>query len=76
MNSKFLLIFSVVTAVSGSVAAQSDDNYQVPRTQYGQPDLQGVWNFSSNTPMQRPERYGTQEFLTQEEILEAVTRQH
>lgn len=75
MKIKNLLILSIVTAFSGIVSAQSDSDYQVPRTEYGQPDLQGVWNFSSNTPMQRPERYGTQEFLTQEQIEEAVARQ-
>jgi hypothetical protein len=38
-----------------------------PRTAWGQPDLQGVWDFRTITPMQRPERYGDQEFLTAEE---------
>ena len=55
--------------------AQAQTDYEVPRTEWGQPDLQGVWNFSSNTPMQRPTRYGTQEFLTAEQIEEAVERQ-
>lgn len=55
--------------------AQAQTDYEVPRTEWDQPDLQGVWNFSSNTPMQRPTRYGTQEFLTAEQIEEAVERQ-
>ena len=55
--------------------AQAQTDYEVPRTEWGQPDLQGVWNFSSNTPMQRPTSYGTQEFLTAEQIEEAVERQ-
>ena len=38
-----------------------------PRTAWGQPALQGVWDFRTITPMQRPERYGDQEFLTAEE---------
>ena len=75
MNLRFLLIFSLLTSFSGLAAAQSNSDYDVPRTEYGQPDLQGVWNFSSNTPMQRPERYGTQEFLTREQIEEAVTKE-
>ncbi|NQV70068.1 MAG: hypothetical protein HQ498_08590 [Pseudohongiella sp.] len=28
----------------------------------------GVWNFNSSTPLQRPERFGTQEFLTPAEV--------
>ncbi len=37
-------------------------------TAHGQPDLQGVWNFSSRTPLERPARYAGQEFLSEEEI--------
>ena len=51
--------------------AQSDENYVVPLTEWGQPDLQGVWNFNSETPMQRPEEFGDREFLTSEEIQQA-----
>ena len=43
-------------------------NYRAPRTQWGQADLQGVWNFSSNVPMQRPEHYGEREFMTVDEV--------
>jgi hypothetical protein len=45
---------------------QSDESYVVPLTEWGQPDLQGVWNFNSETPMQRPEEFGDREFLTSE----------
>lgn len=75
MKTKFLFVFSVLTFFCGVALAQSGADYEAPRTQYGHPDLQGVWNFSSNTPMQRPERYGEQEFLTQEQIQEAIARQ-
>jgi hypothetical protein len=70
-----LLIFSVLTAFSAVSLAQSSGDYEVPRTEYGQPDLQGVWNFSSNTPMQRPTQYGEQEFLTREQVQAAIARQ-
>lgn len=58
----------------GSSLAQAADNVDVPRTEWGHPDLQGVWNFSSDIPMQRPERYGTREFLTDEEVAELRAR--
>ena len=45
--------------------AQTD--YVLPRTEYGHPDLQGVWNFASHTPVQRAQRYRNREFLTAEE---------
>lgn len=72
---KKLIAFSLLSAFSSVLLAQSDSDYEVPRTQWGQPDLQGVWNFSSNIPMQRPEQYGTQEFLTREQIEAAIARQ-
>jgi hypothetical protein len=43
-------------------------DYEVPRTQWGLPDLQGVWNFSSNVPLQRPEQFGDRQFLTDDEM--------
>ncbi len=49
-----------------------------PRTPWGAPDLQGVWDFRTITPLQRPEELGDQEFLTAEEAAnleqEAVDR--
>lgn len=68
MKIKLLLTFLTLIAPLGVSFAQSGDDYVVPRTEWGQPDLQGVWNFNSSTPMQRPERFGTQEFLTSEEV--------
>ena len=38
-----------------------------PRTAWGAPDLQGVWDFRTITPLQRPQRYEDREFLTREE---------
>lgn len=75
MKIKLLLLFSILIAPITLSFAQSADNYVVPRTQWGQPDLQGVWNFNSSTPMQRPERFGTQEFLTPEEVEQDRIRQ-
>ena len=54
----FLLCSSVLPA----------EDYVVPRTEWDQPDLQGVWNFSSDIPLQRPSQYGEREYLTEEEI--------
>ncbi|MEX2132283.1 MAG: hypothetical protein WD772_12445, partial [Pseudohongiellaceae bacterium] len=67
----FTVIFASLAGISASLA---QDNYQAPRNEWGQADLQGVWNFSSNIPMQRPARYGDREFLTAEEIEEIDAR--
>ena len=60
-------------AATYSLALSAQD-YDVPRTEWDQADLQGVWNFSSNVPMQRPSRFGERQFLTEEEIAEAQAR--
>ncbi|MCW8195888.1 hypothetical protein F6455_13925 [Proteobacteria bacterium 005FR1] len=56
--------------ISGCASTATSDatSYQAPRTEFGHPDLRGVWNFSSNTPLQRPEKYGDRQFLTREEV--------
>jgi hypothetical protein len=38
-----------------------------PRTPWGVPDLQGVWDFRTITPLERPKAFGTRQFLTDEE---------
>ena len=68
MKSSLFLVFPVLAVISGVAVAQVDDDYTVPRTEYDQPDFQGVWNFSSNTPLQRPEELGDKEFFTAEEV--------
>ncbi|MCG8415354.1 MAG: hypothetical protein MI746_14140 [Pseudomonadales bacterium] len=50
---KFALAFCSLAFISISYA-QSAENYQVPRTEYNQPDLQGVWSARFNTPLERP----------------------
>jgi hypothetical protein len=46
----------------------------VPRTADGHPDLQGVWDFRTLTPLQRPEDRGDQAVLTAEEAAEIEAR--
>ncbi|MEO2195741.1 MAG: hypothetical protein ABGY72_06580, partial [bacterium] len=54
--------------VVGAVPSLAQD--EAPRTAWGQPDLQGVWDFRSITPMQRPEDLADKAFLTAEESAE------
>lgn len=75
MRTQLLLLLALLVASIGLSTAQSAEDYTMPRTEWGQPDLQGIWNFNSSTPMQRPERFGTQEFLTPEEVEQDRTRQ-
>ena len=81
MNHRCLAAVStviVVVAVTPLSAAAQSTNTTAPRTPWGAPDLQGVWDFRSITPMERPEELVGQEFLTEEEAAnleqEAVDR--
>ena len=68
MNPRFSSVILILTALTVSWPVMGDEDYAVPLTQWNQPDLQGVWNFSSNVPMQRPEELGERQFLTDEEV--------
>jgi hypothetical protein len=48
-------------------ATPAATTWTVPRTPDGQPDLQGVWDFRTITPLERPKDLGTKEFFTEEE---------
>lgn len=52
--------------IAGTSLAQ--DDYTAPRTEWDQPDLQGVWNFGSTIPLERPAFFGDKQYLTDEEI--------
>ena len=45
-----------------------DDGWTPPRTPWGVPDLTGIWDSKSTTPLQRPEEYADRAFLTDEEV--------
>ena len=57
-------------AVAGQTQSTPSDAMPPPQTAWGQPDLQGVWDFRTITPLERPENLGNQAFLTAEESAE------
>ena len=58
-----LAVMTVMSLAPAAAVAQSES----PRMPWGAPDLQGIWDFRTITPMERPEELGDQAFLTQEE---------
>ncbi len=59
-----------------AVAAPAAKNYRVPRTPWGDPDLQGKWPGIElvGVPMQRPANFGTRNVLTEEEYKDREKR--
>ena len=47
--------------------AVAAEPYSPPKTPYGLPDISGVWNFSAQTPLERPIEFGNREFLSEAE---------
>ena len=62
-----LVAVAALVALSGLVAAQ-----EPPRTEWGDANLQGVWDFRTITPLERPEELGDKDFLT---VAEAAERE-
>ena len=58
------VVLAVLILAHGVTLAQT---WTVPRTSYGQPDLQGVWDFATITPLERPEVFMGKETMTAEE---------
>jgi len=58
------VLFAAVTA---GAQANSAKPYTPPRTPDGQPDLQGIWNNATITPLERPAELAGKEFFTAEE---------
>src|SRR5438105_4127618 len=70
------VVFAVALLAPVPVAGQSGSSaktivgagtWTLPRTTDGQPDLQGIWDYRTITPLERPRSLGTKEFFTDEE---------
>ena len=61
---RYTTLAVVLLTVPALSMAQATD---APRTSWGQPDLQGIWDFRTITPLERPEVLGDRAFLTAEE---------
>lgn len=59
-----------LTLIDPALRAQTSS----PRTPDGRPDMQGVWDFSTLTSLQRPREFATKSFLTEEEASQFVER--
>src|SRR5438309_1873919 len=58
---------TVLVALAISTAAPAAAPAKAPRTAWGKPDLQGIWDFRTITPLERPDNVAGKEFLSQQE---------
>lgn len=63
-----LALASSVTFGLAGAAQQRAPQTAAPKTPWGDPDLQGIWDHKITTPIERPVRYAGKEFLTEEEV--------
>ncbi len=61
---------------SSAAAERHDGTYRAPRTSWGDPDLQGTWPGTAmvGVPMQRDEKLGVRNVLTDEEFVARETQ--
>ena len=64
-----IAILLLAPAGAAAQAAQEPPAEAAPRTPWGDPDLGGIWDFRTITPLERPEEYGDRAFLTEEEAV-------
>ena len=71
----FRIFVTIVVAVflmaGGAFAQPAESGPASAVTEWGDPDLQGVWDFGTMTPLQRPEDQADKAFLTEEEAAAA-----
>ncbi len=71
-----LLGLLFLLAVPIAANAQSENgSTEVPRTPWGDPDLQGIWLYWTATPLERPEEFADRAVVTAEEAAAFVSRQ-
>ena len=64
-------LIAVVALVPVPAAGQAGaDTSTRPRTPWGEPDLQGIWDFRTITPLERPDEHEGKQFLTEKEAAE------
>jgi hypothetical protein len=68
MRHRILTLIGLMIVAASPLIGQSKS--APPRTPDGQPDLQGTWNFSTITPLERPAEFTGKPFLTDAETAE------
>ena len=72
------LVIAIVSlappSAAGQAAATGPESGTAPRTAWGEPDLRGIWDFRTITPLQRPDELADKAVLTDAEAAEYQAR--
>ena len=63
-------VVALALAAAPAAGQPGGGDWTAPRTPWGDPDLQGLWNNATTTPLQRPAELGRKAFLTDAEVAE------
>ena len=66
------VIMVLLVAATMLTAVHGQTTWTPPRTPWGAPDLQGLWNYNTLTPLERPRNLEGRAFLTDEEAAAAL----
>jgi hypothetical protein len=67
---KLVIALGVAIVLASASTLAQTKKAPLPRTPDGHPDLQGIWDFRSATPLERPARFAGREFMTPDEVVE------
>ena len=65
---------AVAKAAAAKKPSAASSKRPVKRTPWGDPDLQGTWDYRTITPLERPQNMGDRQFLTDAEAATLETR--
>jgi hypothetical protein len=76
MRQRTFLSIAVMTTLVlvGAIALSAQSRRPVPRTPDGRPDIQGIWDFRTVTPLERPAEFAGKATLTEAEAAEFERR--
>jgi hypothetical protein len=61
------VVFMPAVSLRAQTVSVSSESWRVPRTSGAHPDLEGVWNFATLTPLERPERFAGRAYMSDAE---------
>jgi hypothetical protein len=69
---RLVLALTLATLIHTPLSGQRE--WTPPRTSDGHVDLQGIWDYRSATPLERPAQFAGREFMTPDEVAEYERR--